>query len=261
MWPWPILRIAAFAYRNYLFAVKNFFTFAELLFWPLIQILSIGLMGQFLALEPDLQAFLLTGAIVAGVLQVAQLDVAYGFLYDVWSKSVKQTLLAPVALPDILIGSWLFGLVRGGLAFILLSLIAAWGFGFHLPAAGTVAVAMAGVFINALLVGMTVLFFIFLYGQRIDIIAWILSVLLMLVCGIYYPVGILPEAMQPVAAALPLTYFLEYFRIGYGFTPTFTHLLAKGFGLSAAYLVLAYVLIRFAHNRARRTGMILKLSE
>ena len=74
-----LIRIYAFAYRNYIFAIRNFFTFAEMLFWPIIGILSIGLMSGFLSLAGNMKSFLLTGAIMAGVFQTSQLDVAYGF--------------------------------------------------------------------------------------------------------------------------------------------------------------------------------------
>ncbi|MEW6517659.1 MAG: ABC transporter permease [candidate division FCPU426 bacterium] len=258
---WLIRRIAAFTYRNYLFAVKNFFTFAEILFWPVIQIISIGIMGGFLKLTPDLKYFLLTGAIMGGVLQVAQLDVAYGFLYDVWSKSVKQTFMAPVKTYDYVAGSWAFGIVRGTLSFLMLVLIARLAFGFQLPPLPVLAFTLAGVFLSALILGMTVQLFILLFGQRIDIIAWIVAVLMMLVCGIYYPVTYLPAALLKVSALIPLTYFLEYFRTGYGFPLTFTHPLLKGFGLSAAYAFLVFAAVAGAYQRARRTGMILRLSE
>ncbi len=258
---WLTNRILAFAYRNALFAIKSFFTFAEILFWPVIQIISIGIMGTFLELRPELLFFLLTGAIVGGVLQVTQLDVAYGFLYDVWSKSLKQTFMAPVKTYDYIAGSWAFGILRGSLSFGLLLVIARLAFNFQLPAWPIVALTLAGVFCSALLLGMLVQLFILLFGQRIDIIAWIAAVLMMLVCGIYYPVTYLPKILINVAAWLPLTYFLEYFRAGYGFPLTFAHPLLKGFSLSLLFMVIIFFLVQLAYERARKTGMILKLSE
>ena len=46
-----ILRIFAFAYRDWLFARRNIFAVVEMLFWPIVGMLSIGLMGNFLRLE------------------------------------------------------------------------------------------------------------------------------------------------------------------------------------------------------------------
>jgi ABC-2 type transport system permease protein len=86
-----LIRIFAFAYRNWIFAKRNFFAFAEILFWPFVSLVSIGLMGNFLDLKSNLLNFVLTGAIASGVLQVTQLDVSYGLLYEIWSKSIKHT--------------------------------------------------------------------------------------------------------------------------------------------------------------------------
>ena len=55
---------------------------------------------------------------------------------------------------------------------------------------------------------------------------------MLLVCGIYYPVTLLPPWVAAMAEAIPLTYFLESFRHFYDFQPNFSHPLAKGFILA-----------------------------
>lgn len=233
----------------------------EIFFWPIIGIFSIGLMSGFLKLEPGYMNFLLAGAVISGVLQVSQLDVAYGFLYDVWSKSVKQTYIAPVKNRDLILGSWLVGFGRGLVAFIGLAILSAAVFDFSLPEAKYLIPAMAGIYLTAMIIGMVVILSIMTFGQRIDIIAWMLSVLMMLICGIYYPVTFLPGWLMGIAQFLPLTYFLEYFRTGYGFELSFSHTLLKGFGLSFAYIFLLFVLVEAAYKRAKKTGMLIRLSE
>lgn len=258
---WQISRISAFVYRNWIFALKNMFAAVEIFFWPIIGILSIGLMASFLKLEQKYLDFLITGAVLSGVLQVSQLDVAYGFLYDVWGKSLKQTYIAPVRNYDFILGSWIVGAVRGIIAFAVLALLSHWWFGFNMPSAWNVVMSLLGVWLTAMIIGMTVIFFIMYFGSRIDVIAWMLSVLMMLVCGIYYPVTFLPPWLTNIAKCIPLTYFLEYFRSGYGFPLSFAHPLIKGFGLSVVYIIIMYALIELAYRRAKTTGMILKLSE
>ena len=258
---WLISRISAFAYRNYIFAIRNFFTMTEIFFWPVIGIISIGIMSGFLNLEPHYMNFLLAGAVISGVLQVSQLDVAYGFLYDVWSKSTKQTYIAPVRNYDMIIGSWLIGAARGIIAFAGLAVLAGAIFKFNLPELKYLIPSLAGVYLTAMIIGIVVILSIMTFGQRIDIIAWMLSVLMMLICGIYYPVTYLPAWLMKIAESLPLTYFLEYFRAGYGFELTFSHTLAKGFALSFVYIFVLFLLIEAAYRRAKRTGMLIRLSE
>jgi ABC-2 type transport system permease protein len=218
-------------------------------------------MGNFLKLQPNLLEFILTGAIAAGVLQVAQLDVSYSLLYDIWSKSIKHTFLAPVSEYEYIIGSWLIGIARGIVVFVLLVIFSHWAFGFNLPSFERSLIFAVGIFLSALIIGMLVCWLVLLYGQRVEVTAWSLATMLMLVCGIYYPVNYLPKPFMIFAELIPLTYFLEYFRMAYGFKPVFSHVLIKGFGLSFIYSACFFVMLKAAFMKARRTGMILRLSE
>lgn len=256
-----INKILAFTYRNYVFSKRNLYAFVEVLFWPAVGVITIGLMSSFLSLTKELKSFLLTGAVISGVLQVTQLDVAYGFLYDVWSKSLKQTFMTPVNLFHYIIGSWLFGIIRGILVFLLLAFFSKISFDFYMPDLKIVFISITGVFLSSLVIGMSVLSFILYFGQRIMEIVWMISTLIMLICGIYYPVKMLPDIIQIIAGLIPITYFLEYFRTGYNFTPVFNNVLLKGFGLSFVYIILLFLLLDKALKRSQKTGMIIKLSE
>jgi ABC-2 type transport system permease protein len=254
-------RTFAFTYRNYKFAVRNFFAFVELIFWPLVSLVSIGLMGNFLELKENALAFVMTGAIAAGVLQVTQLDVAYSLLYEVWSKSMKHTFLTPVGLSENLFGSWVIGIARGSIIFVILSLCATFLFGFHFPSLGILAIFLLGIFCSALLLGLLVSVLILTFGQKAEITAWMFAYLFMLVSGIYYPVDTLPSFFYYLAQLLPITYFLEFFRASFGFKPLFSLGLMKGFALSALYLCLGLQAMRYAFYQARKKGTIVRLSE
>lgn len=240
---------------------RNVFSFFEILFWPVVGIISIGLMGNFLELRKEVLSFLLTGVIVSGVLQVSQLEVSYGLLYEIWSKSVKQIFFAPIKHLDYIIGSWIAGVFRGIIVFVMLTFLSIWWFKFYLPSISITIIFISGIFLFALIIGLIVIFFLLLFGQRIDIIAWSVSVLSMLICGIYYPVTYLPKWLQYIASVIPLTYFLEYFRAHYGFELTFSNPLMKGFMLTFVYVAILIFLIHLAYERARRSGMIVRLSE
>src|SRR5262245_64821931 len=121
-------------------ATRNVFFFFELLFWPIVGVVSIGLMTRFLELRQEATAFVLLGTIALSVVQVCQLEVAYAVLFDVWSKSIKHQFLAPIGIRHLTLGSWIVGMVRGTALFTLLALLAWWAFGFRAlgPGAGAV---------------------------------------------------------------------------------------------------------------------------
>jgi ABC-2 type transport system permease protein len=111
------------------------------------------------------------------------------------------------------------------------------------------------------MVGMVVCILVLVLGLKAEVTAWSLVSLMLLLCGIYYPVTILPEGVAVLSQLIPVTYFLEYFRSFYGFEPNFSHVLLKGYAMVFVYLSLEIILMRAAIRRAKRTGILLKLSE
>ncbi len=256
-------RIYAFANRNVLMAGRNVFFVFELVFWPSVGVLSIGLMTRFLALDPEMTAFLLVGTMALSTVQVCQLDVSYAVLFDVWSKSVKHQFLAPVGIRHLALGSWLVGVGRGLTVFALQAGLSRWAFGFDFFQAGVPALAafLLGCFLTSLIVGLLVSALVVLFGTRAEVSAWATVNLVMVFCGIYYPVSILPPSVAVLASLFPLTYVLDAFRAHFGFASAFPHPLLTGFVLSAVYLGLARWALARAVIRCRRTGALLKLSE
>jgi ABC-2 type transport system permease protein len=184
-------------------------------------------------------------------------------LYDVWSKSVKHQFLAPIGVRHLTLGSWLVGVLRGVLIFIILALIARWAFGFDPFRGGVTAlvVFLIGCFLTAWVVGVFVCALITLAGSRAEAFAWATVNLVLVLAGIYYPVSILPPPVAAIASAIPLTYFLDAYRVHFGFTSEFARPIAMGFALSALYAVLSHWAFVAAVRRARYSGLLLKMSE
>ncbi len=251
----------AFAYRNLIFAKRNVFFVVEILFWPMMTLLTIGLMGGFLKLNENALGFVITGAIASGLLQVTQLDVGYSLLYDVWSKSVKHTFLTPTGITPGLMGSWMTGILRGTFVLALLMIASFKFFGFHMPGFWASLSFLIGVFWMALLSGILVWILVLLYGQRAEIAVWATSHVVMFFCGIYYPVDMLPKPFYILSQFIPLTYFLDAYRSHYGFPLLFSNGLMKGWLLNFGYLGVLIFGAHLALGHARKNGLLLRLSE
>jgi ABC-2 type transport system permease protein len=262
-WRAELLPTYAVAARNLVMGVRNVFFFFELLFWPIVGVLSIGLMTRFLGLTPEQGAFVLVGTLALSIVNVCQLEVAYAMLLDVWSKSVKHQFMAPIRIRHLTVGSWLIGVLRGFVIFVLLAALAAWAFDFHVLRPGVVAVTafLAGCFLTSLIVGVFVCALVTLFGTRAEAFAWASVNLVLVLAGIYYPVSVLPKPVAAIAAAIPLTYFLDAYRAHFGFPSEFAAPVTTGLALSVLYVVLAHWAFRAAIERARQTGLLLKMSE
>jgi len=253
----------AFAVRNLQMATRNVFLLFELLFWPVVGVSTIGLMTRFLALSAEDAAFVLIGQMAFSIVSTCQLDVAYSVLYDFWSKSMKHQFLAPIGIRHLTIGSWTVGILRGTLVFLLTGGLAAWAFRINVfdPGLGPVVTLLAGCFLTAWIVGVCVCALIMLFGGRAETAAWATINLVLALSGIYYPVSVLPSAAAHVARAIPLTYFLDTYRSNFGFPSAYPHAALTGFALSAGYVMLSHWALLAAVGRARRTGLLLKMSE
>ena len=262
-WRGEVLAAWAVAVRNTVMGMRNVFFFFELLFWPIVGVLSIGLMTRFLGLTPEQGAFVLVGTLALSIVNVCQLEVAYAMLLDVWSKSVKHQFMAPIGVRHLTIGAWLVGVARGLVIFVLLSALAAWAFDFHVlrPGGLHVTAFLAGCFLTALIVGVFVCALVTLFGSRAEAFAWASVNLVLVLAGIYYPISVLPKPVAALAAAIPLTYFLDAYRSHFGFPLEFRAPVTTGLVLSAVYVVLAHWAFRAAIERARKNGLLLKMSE
>ena len=258
-----LVKVSAFFLRNWRMTHRNVFTVFEIVFWPIVNLLSVGLLTTFLDAEPGTVVFVLVGTFALSTVQVCQLDVAYAALFDMWSRSIKHQLVAPIRPWHLLLGSWLMGLMRGTLVFMLQAAVSHWMFGVNVLAHGVApALALlAGLLLSAGGIGLLVCTLLMLFGLRAEVSAWSGVSLILLLCGVYYPVSVLPAPLQVVAAAVPLTHFLEAFRAQLGYAPVFKEPLVRGYVLAAVYAAGGYALFAWAIQRARRTGMLLKLSD
>jgi len=258
-----LIQIWAFVFKNWIITKRNVFSLFEILFWPVVGLFSVGLLTVFLQLDVDMSGFILIGVISMSVIQVCQIDVAYVLLYDLWSKSIKHTFIAPVRSFQLILGSWLIGVIRSFFVFLLLSIFSTFAFSFDFlrPGAGPLVVFLLGLFLLSALIGMSICVLVLLFGYKAEVAAWSLVSLMVLICGVYYPISILPFPLPQIAQAIPLTYFLEYFRSFYGFDSGYSNLLVWGFGLGGFYLFLEMVIFKAVLHHARRTGVLIKLSE
>ncbi len=258
-----LIQIEAFFFKIWLITRKRAFHIFEILFWPAIGLVSVGLLTRFLELQAEMVAFVLIGVIALSVVQVGQLDMSYVILYSVWNKSLKHEMAAPIHVFHLVAGTWAMGVIHSLLVFALLSIFSAYAFDFPFLKPGLIPLGLfyLGLALNAAVVGIVVCALAFRFGGRSHVGATSIVSVLVLLSGIYYPVEVLPATLQGLSRWIPLTYFLEYFRSFYGFSPGSPFPLAVGYALVGLYLTLASVALGYALKHSRKTGILLKMSE
>jgi ABC-2 type transport system permease protein len=258
-----LIRTNAFALKNWLITQKRVFHLFEILFWPFIGLISVGLLTRFLGLESRMVEFVLIGVIALSVVQIGQLDIAYVILYSIWNKSLKHEMVAPINAFHLIAGPWAMGVVHSLLVFLLMCLFSSLVFQLNFFNVGILPLSLCflGLVFFAASIGIVVCSLAFRFGGRAHVGATSIVSILIVVSGIYYPTEILPKALQVIASLIPLTYFLKYFRSFYGFAPHPSNPLLWGFLLTGAYNLLAGFLLCLSIRIAREKGILSKMSE
>lgn len=258
-----LIQINGFAYKNMLITRKRIFHLVEILFWPFISLVSVGLLTRFLAADSKIIEFVLIGVIAFSVVQIGQLDMAYVILYSIWNKSLKHEMVAPINAFHLVAGSWLMGLIHSVIVFLLMCIVSSVFFQLNFLDSGILRLFLffSGLVFFSASVGITVCALAFRFGGRAHVGATSIVSILTLLSGIYYPVEVLPKPLSYVAYLVPLTHFLEYFRSFYGFAPTSNHPLLWGYFLTSIYNVVACYLLCSAIRNARQNGILARMSE
>lgn len=146
----------------------------------------------------------------------------------------------------------------GILSIVLAMVFVVWLFRLDLHHADVPLLAVCVLVVSATTSGLGLLFgSIGLIMRDAIVIANVVYYLLLVFCGINFPVDRLPGALQVVAYALPLTRGVEAAREAAA-GASFGHvlgLLAGELAVGAAYAALGYGLFRWLENQARRGGL------
>jgi ABC-2 type transport system permease protein len=234
----------------------------EILFWPSMALLVWGFVTTYIqrAGQGDLPRFIsfLIGAMIFwDILFRAQQGLALSFLEDVWARNLLNVFCAPVRLSEYVMAMFLFGLLRVGITLTFLALLAWLLYHFNLFSLGFALLPfIANLLTLGLTIGVVTIAIILRYGHGAEPFAWALPFLLQPFSAVFYPVSVLPEAMQTVSWILPSTYVFEGMRevIGAGTIPWDN--LAWAAGLNLVYLAAAMGLLLQMFHVARDRGLL-----
>lgn len=134
--------------------------------------------------------------------------------WERWEGTIEYTFMAPVSRLTHMLGTSVFSVVYGLLRTALLFLALAFFVDLDLSRSnlwGALVVGLIGSF-GFIGVGIMAAVLPLLFTERGAEMAFMISSILLLVSGVYYPVSVLPGWMQPLAAISPATYVLDGMR-------------------------------------------------
>ena len=239
---------------------------AELIYWPLVQMLMWGFLQSYLNTQTGSLAHAggtLIGAILLwDILIRGQLGLSVSFLEEMWSRNIANLFISPLRPGEFLIALTGMSFIRLVIGVVPVTLLAMWFFGFNLWSLGFgLGAFFANLLLTAWAVGTIVSGLILRNGMGAENLAWTLMFLIMPVTAVFYPVGVLPHFIQPIAWALPPTYVFEGMR-ALLMTHIFrANLMIQALVLNAVWFAAAILAYLALLASARRNGSLMQTGE
>lgn len=238
----------------------------ELVYWPTVQLLMWGFISRYLASTTDLfaQAFglFLSAVLLWDVLFRGQLGVSLSFFEEMWSRNLGHLMVSPLRPSEFIAALLTMSLVRTLIGMVPASLLAMWFFGFSVYDLG---LSLIVFFINLIVMGwafgIAVSGMVLRWGLGAESLAWALIFAISPLCGVYYPISILPEWVQPISYALPATYVFEGMRAILLENTVRWDLMLTASLLNVVYLSAGVGLFHVYLTAARRRGALLQMGE
>lgn len=259
-------RISAVLLRHWYLIAGSWPRFLDLCYWPIVQMIMWGFIQTFMMRQSSFFAqaggILLGAVMLWDVLFRGQIGLAISFFEEVYSRNLGHLMATPLRIGEYMASLMIVSLMRTAIGLFPATLLAIWFFGFSLYSLGIALVAFFVILIAfGWSIGLFVAGLVLRYGLGAESFAWAVIFALAPLCGVYYPVTILPGWVQYLSAILPASYIFAGMR-----AVLMQHVVRVDYLFIAAMLDLIWLAIGGSaflmfHEKARERGMLLQLGE
>jgi ABC-2 type transport system permease protein len=231
-------------------------------FYFLSQLFGSAMATQLGVYGGDYFSFVLIGLAFSGYMGLSLSSFAQSIRENQMTGTLEIMLLSPTRLSAILLSSSLWSYVLTTVRVIIYLLLGVLVFGFSLSQANLLAALVVLLLSITSFSGIGIISAAFvLVLKKGDPISWLFGSASALLAGVFYPVSVLPDWLEPLSRLLPLTYALDAMRLtmlqGYSlFDVGFDILVLLGFTL---FLTPAtFMVFLLALKRAKMEGSLIQ---
>jgi ABC-2 type transport system permease protein len=162
----------------------------------------------------DLLLFLAIGTLVWSYLNSVFMNMAEMIAWERWEGTIEYTMMAPISRLTHMFGQSIFAIIYGAVRSALLLGVLALFFDIDLAGANLSGAALAMTIGSLSFIGFGIVGAVLplLFPEKGEQMTFIISSLLLLVSGVYYPIEVLPGWMQFLSTLSPATYVLDAMR-------------------------------------------------
>jgi ABC-2 type transport system permease protein len=265
-WPASVRRVFALMRRHVYLMLKSWTRLVSMMYYPTVTMVLWAFLTIYLrpgnSLLQSAPGFFIGAVLLWDVLFRGQLGVSLTYIEEVYARNLGNLFVSPLTLPEFIAAQLALSVLRtligvGG------ACIFAWLlFRYSIFTLGYPLIA----FFTELLVfgwaiGLAVSAMIMRHGLGAEELAWAAIFLIAPVSGVYYPIAVLPPALQAIAYALPSAHVFEGMRAVLLDGVFQWHHFVTALALDVVYLACGALLFALAVRRARSRGALLQIGE
>jgi ABC-2 type transport system permease protein len=196
--------------------------FSVATFYFVAQVFGGAIIPELAVYGGDYFSFVLIGLAFNTYMGLALRDFASNIREGQVMGTLEIMLLSPTGLSAILLSSALWDYLLASLRVFLYLLLGALVFGANLGQANVLSAILVLLLSMVSFASLGILSAAFvLVLKKGDPVAWVFTSLSTLLAGVYYPVSVLPDALERLSSVVPLTYALRAMRLAIlqGYSP------------------------------------------
>ncbi len=259
-------RIWAMILRNYYLMRGSWPRIVDLIYWPTLQMVLWGFITIFFLTNSSWVAqaagVLLSAVLLWDVLFRGQISLFLSFLEEMWSRNLGHLLVAPLRPIEFAAALIVTSLIRtligvGGAAALAMVMFEFSIFDLGLP----LIVFFLNLIVLGWSLGLVVSGLVLRFGQGAEGLAWAVVFLIQPISGVYYPIAVLPDWLQIIAAGFPSSHVFEGMRAVLIDGVFRADLLLNATGLNVIWLAIGLGSFLISVRLARSKGLILQMGE
>jgi ABC-2 type transport system permease protein len=238
----------------------------EIFYWPVLDLLVWGFLTIYLASHPGAlshwTAFFLGAMILWDILFRSQQAVCISFLEEIWSRNLLNLFASPLSPGEFIAATMMLSFVKFLLAGTVTVTLAALLFSFNMFQLGFWLIPLVlNLIAMGWVIGIATTAIILRYGERAEVLAWGLALLIQPFAAVFYPVSALPSFLRPISYALPCTYVFEGMREVISTGTASAGNFWPPIVLNIAMLAASWAFFKFMYRQAQEQGLLTKLGE
>ena len=261
-----MLRVWALVLRHYFLIRGSWPRLLELVYWPALQMTLWGFITIFFEMHSSWFAqaagILITAVLLWDIMFRSQLSFFLSFLEEIWSRNLGHLFVSPIRPIEMIVALLAVSMIRtligvGGAAILAILLFDVSIFSLGVP----LALFFFNLTIMGWSLGLVVSALVLRFGQGAESLGWAAIFFVQPISGVFYPIEVLPQWLQPIASIIPASHVFEGLRSILIEGVFRIDLLINAFSLNIIFAALGLTIFFTILRYARIHGQLLQMGE